>query len=329
MVIKMEEVIRYLKKYIDKDAACERWTDEAGRSLSLYLAGAFKFYAVSLLGGKALFLVPAGKYAPAQLEKMLRQIEDRTGMHGALVLDDASRYMIRKFLENRVGFIIPGKQISLPFLAMRIKSESARTLKEIIRFSPVTQQTFLYILYSEREEFQLNEICDCLNVSDMTATRSMRDLADLGLLKCRTGGRTGRKKLFTRIPVKEYFAEGKKYLSSPVRDVMYVSQLPAGLIFPKADLTALSDQTMLADSGLERFCFPHRQRAVLKEYEISKEEAEEEGCPMVQLTKYDTGCLSNNGCEDPVSLILGLTEKDERIEIAIDELMEGYEWYEA
>ena len=329
MVMNMEEVIRYLRKYIDESAVCETWTGEAKRSLSLYLIGAFEFYAVSLLGEQVLFLMPTVKYTPVQLEKMLRQIEEKTEMNGVLVLDEASPYIIRKFLKDRVGFIVPDKQISMPFLAMHIKSENTRKQREILHFSPVTQLTFLYVLYSEQEEFELNEIGEKLNVSDMTAIRSMRDLVDLGLLKCKTGGRTGRKKIFYRIPVKDYFEDGRKYLSSPVRDVMYVCQLPDGLILPKADLTALSEQTMLADNGPDRFCFPYRQRDVLKEYEISKDQAKAENLPMIQLLKYDTGCLSRNGFEDPISLILGLSEKDERIEIAIDELMEGYEWYEA
>ena len=60
---------------------------------------------------------------------------------------------------------------------------------------------------------------------------------------------------------------------------------------------------------------------------ISKEQAMSENLPMVLILKYDAGCITKNDYEDPISMILGLSERDDRIDIAIDELMEKYEWY--
>ena len=45
--------------------------------------------------------------------------------------------------------------------------------------------------------------------------------------------------------------------------------------------------------------------------------------------KYDVEKLSRNHFVDPVTLILGLSEMDERIEMAVDELMDKYDWYES
>jgi hypothetical protein len=44
--------------------------------------------------------------------------------------------------------------------------------------------------------------------------------------------------------------------------------------------------------------------------------------------KYDIGALTKNEYIDPISLIMSLPKKDDRTEIAIDELMEGIVWYE-
>ena len=41
------------------------------------------------------------------------------------------------------------------------------------------------------------------------------------------------------------------------------------------------------------------------------------------------GLLTRQEYVDPITLIVSLDEKDERIEMAIDELMEGMEWFEA
>lgn len=44
--------------------------------------------------------------------------------------------------------------------------------------------------------------------------------------------------------------------------------------------------------------------------------------------KYNVNLLAEDGCADPITIIQSLNEKDERIEIAIDEMMEGVEWFE-
>ena len=50
--------------------------------------------------------------------------------------------------------------------------------------------------------------------------------------------------------------------------------------------------------------------------------------PEIQIMQYDIGRLTKNQYVDPVSLIMSITRKEDRTEIAIDELMEGAEWYE-
>ena len=59
-----------------------------------------------------------------------------------------------------------------------------------------------------------------------------------------------------------------------------------------------------------------------------KAQALAKGLPEIQIMQYDIGRLTKNQYVDPISLIMGITRKDDRTEIAIDELMEGAEWYE-
>jgi len=324
----MEKTLKYLKEYIDENAGYEDWTDQAHKKLSLQLSGAFDFYLVALLDEQALFLKPTDSYTPTHMEKWLGRIEEKTGMSAALILEDITPYVTRKFLMEHIGFVVPGKQISLPFLAMQIKSEKVRGRKRIKKLSPATQQVFLYILYADHDTFCLEDITREMNISAMTATRAMRELTEIGVIHYEIAGQTGRKKVFTRIAQKEYFSLGKAYLDSPVRDTVYVKELPAELDLLKADLTALAEQTMLGEPEQKCYCMPSRQKTALDKYLVPTERAMDEGLPIVQLMKYDISCLVKNGYEDPISLILGLSEHDERIDMAIDELMESMEWYE-
>lgn len=65
------------------------------------------------------------------------------------------------------------------------------------------------------------------------------------------------------------------------------------------------------------------------EYQVSKAKALIEDLPEIQIMQYDIGRLTQSPYVDPITLISSIDQKDDRIEIAIDELMEGVEWYEA
>ena len=47
----------------------------------------------------------------------------------------------------------------------------------------------------------------------------------------------------------------------------------------------------------------------------------------VQIMKYDISLLTNDKCVDPISMICSLKNNDERIDMAINEMMEEYTWF--
>lgn len=324
----MQKTADFLYEYIDDNVKWENCDAEAKKKLSLYLSGAFHFYSVNLLGEDVLFIKPVDTFTPDRIIKWSGMIQEKWGLPVVLVFDSITPYMTKKLLKNRVGFVVPGKKISLPFLATYIKNESMVTRSRIIKFSPTTQMVFLHLLYGEREEYFLDMIASELGISAMSSTRSMRDLTDLGMLDVSVSGITGRKKVFKRKELKDFYGIGKSYLDSPVRSTIYVRDLPKGLVLPKADLYALGELTMLNESRQKCYALPGKDRKILKEYEVTEEQAMDNNLPVIQLTKYDVNYCLNPEYEDPVSLILGLSERDERIDMAIDELMEGMEWYE-
>ena len=61
--------------------------------------------------------------------------------------------------------------------------------------------------------------------------------------------------------------------------------------------------------------------------EFFKEKALEEHGMIIQVINYDIQKLTNNDEIDPISLIYSLDEKDERIELAIEEMMEDKIWF--
>ncbi len=323
----MDKTINYLHEFIDEAAVYENWNRTAKKMLPLFLTGAFDFYLAELLDMKALFLKPLELYSLRKMEKWAEMIEEKSGYNTVFILSDASPYLIKKMIAEKTAFVVPDKQISLPFLAMQIKKVRPHISRSFQKFVPLTQLVFLYMLYSEKDSFSQSDIVNALSISPMSALRGMNDLQSLGMLSFEIGGKTGRKKIYRKLPQNDFFQTGKPYLIDPVKDVIYISKIPDSSKIVKSDLTALSEQTMLGEPDRETYAIYSKYRTELEKFQVSKEQADMENLPIIQLMKYDTSLLAENGFIDPVSLILGLTEKNERIEMAVDELMEAKPWF--
>lgn len=323
----INKLINYLHEYIDESAVYEDWNQTAGDTLPLFLAGAFDFYLVDLLGMQALFLKPLEFYSHKKAEKWAEMISEKSGYNTILILPDVSPYLIKKMIAERTAFVVPDKQISLPFLAMQIKKVRTHRSRSFQKFVPLTQLIFLYMLYSDKDSFSQKDIVNALHISPMSAVRGMSDLQSLGLLSFDVGGKTGRKKVYQRLSQNDFYQTGKPYLSDPVKDVIYVSEIPDNSKIIKSGLSALSEQTMLGEPEQRTYAAFSKNRAEFEKFRVFKEQADMENLPSIQLMKYDVGLLAAGGYIDPVSLILSLKEKDERIEMAVDELMVGESWF--
>lgn len=86
---------------------------------------------------------------------------------------------------------------------------------------------------------------------------------------------------------------------------------------------------MLGEPEQEYFALYSKFRDQLDGYLVTEEQAAEEKLPVVQLIKYDIDKLSRNNTIDSVTMILSLSEKDERIQMSVEELMGKYDWYDS
>ena len=323
----MERIIEYLRSNIDDDVIIQKW--DAKKRLSLQLSGSFEYFLVHLLGEEFLLVRPYKQLEIQKIKIQLSMIEEQAELSAAVLLEETTVYRMKKMLLEKVSFVSVDQQMYLPFMALHIKKQRITMLEETIheQFTPATQMIFLFILYSDKEEFSIDAIFSVLNLSSMTVVRVMNELKRIGLVDYKIGGQTGRKKVFKRIPRKEYYKIGKDYLQNPVKKTIFVSHIPNYLKIYKSGLTALGEQTMLGESSQKIYAVDSMAGKRLIEYQVSKEKAMEENLPMIQIMKYDIGALTASEYIDPITLIYGLDQKDERIEIAIDELMEDTEWF--
>ena len=324
----MKRIIDCLKKYIDDEVSVKNRNNEAKKMFSLEIASSFNFYLLNLLQTEFILLEPLEEYTAEKLEKDLRFIESKTQYFCAFGFKNISSYMIKRFLKDKIAFAVEDNQFSIPFLALKIKMvlHEKRIINSIERFTPLNQLVYLYLLYSEEKVFSINDLSDKLNISTMSILRAMNNFENLGLVYSDIGGATNRKKLFYKIEQEKFYEVGKSYLINPVKKLLYVRNIPENLMIFKSDLTALSKKTMLAENKRKIYAI-YQNEEILKNDLVSEEIANENNFPIIQTMKYDISLLTNDDCVDPITLIAGLKYVDDRIEMAISELMGDFQWY--
>ena len=162
----------------------------------------------------------------------------------------------------------------------------------------------------------------------MNITRAVQELAALGLVEVKKSGRCD-----YVIPIsfgKQLFEKARPYLIDPVQKRVFVKHLDIFNNLPFSGETALAERTMLNMP-------PVPCRAIdRREYKKHQERGLEHIDPAwysgtdyteLEVWRYDPRLFAVDGAVDVVSLAFSLeNHKDERIEIAVDEMMEEYLW---
>ena len=242
-----------------------------------------------------------------------------------------SRYKRKRLVEERIPFIVEDGQMYLPFIALDFNHADAQgNIDYSGLFSPATQLIYLYFLYHESLEADIQTITDVLRFSAITASRALSELYGKNLLLCCKSGKTGRMKVYQRIPDSNYYIKGKNWLRTPVIKTVFMPKDTQVLNYPQSGLEALATLTMLNPPT-------HPVRAISKaEYQKIKgleikaaDEIMDRDIVELQVWCYDPNLLGAGVCVDIVSMIQSIKVQDERIEIAINELLREESWYTA
>ena len=324
----MKKILDCLKTYIDDYVSMKNWNKEAKKKFSLAVSSSFNFYLINLLETDFILLEPLQEFTADNYEKDIIFIQNKTEYPCVLALTEISTYMQKKFIKDKIAFVVEDNQISIPFLVLKVRAKIQEQKRQISieKFTPFYQLIYLYLLYSDETEFAISDLSNKLKVSVMSILRAMNSFERLGMVKSEVGGSTNRKRLFYKIEQESFFDIGKKYLDNPVKKVMCVSDIPDGVKVYKSGLTALSEKSMLSEPKRKTFAI-YKNVEKLKDYLISVETASDTNSPIIQIMKYDISLLAKGDCVDPLTIISELKEKDERIEMAISEMMEGYKWF--
>jgi hypothetical protein len=294
----------------------------------LFLSNIYRFYKTTLLDVPCILLEPIQNlYSMDALYKHINLVKSIGCNEVVLVLKGITQYKRRSLITQRIPFIIEGKQIFLPFLGMHLSKTWLENKTKPKIFTPSAQLTFLYFLYGKIEKINATQLAVVLNKSVMSASRALTDLFDTNLLTYQVGGKTGKSKVYCKIPDPLFFKRGKEYLYSPIQKKVFVKKAPPNALM--SGLEALARLTMLNPPE-------HRILAVGNQYlrqafqnihYFTDNDFDEMGI-ILEIWDYPPELFSYNDQVDLVSLYACLKDQqDERIKQALEEALRGESWY--
>ncbi len=306
----LKRVLGINVKYIDT---------ETHYSLPNFIYERYRMQDVSLDEIKAVFVYPQGPLDPiSSVKKHIERIGNAAKLPAVLVLDTVQYRQKEALLQNHISFVVDGKQIYLPFLAVYLQERCDRPVQKTEKLLPSAQLLLLYFIYHGCGELMTSTAAEELGFTPTSISRASRQLEKTGLVKTQKKGI--QKIISAEITPKDLFFSAKEYFCNPVKRVVYVERISIHEDLLLSRYSALSKYSMLNPPSVP--CYASKD--ITKWTTISTPDLIDAGNQFaVELWRYDPGKLSEGTCVDPLSLALSLqNDQDERVEMAVEEMLE-------
>lgn len=316
-----------MKDFLEKILRCNveiaKYAEKS--KLPLLYVGNYHLFLIRIQGVQFLMAEPLQDMNLSVLRKQQKQLEYLTGMKCVLALKNLNYYAKDKLLEEGIPFIWEGKQVYLPFLGMLLQNQTERNLRECRQISYLTQKLLLTAIYEKWQGINVTKAAERLNVTKTSITRVFDEIE---ILKMPYLSKKGRMRMFTcRENRKEMWDEIRIYLRNPLIQQFELREDMQGVGL-LSGMSAVSHYSLLNDNQYRTYAVGKRE---IGQLEIEKKDivvsGERPEC-IIQELGYIIS-FGDGKAIDPLSAALLLTEsdkQDERVEVAVDEMLEEYVW---
>lgn len=299
-------------------------------NLPIYLTARRSFFRLSYNNMEFILvcLPKDEKYGVIAFEKQEKLISEKYGIPVAFGFQNLSKLQRDGLIAKNIPFISDSGQLYLPFLGIALRNQFAHMKKtKAEKMMPATQALFLYLLYRHTNiPVMKKDAAEAIAVTRTSLTRASEQLEEIGLISQK---KLGKEYLMqTEGTGIDLYRKAKPYLINPVHSVVTVEDdMTKYFNYPIAGESALAEITMLNRPAMPVY-------AVWKN-EIKMDEITEvdirwdiySKAIQLELWKYNPKLFAKNDRVDPVSLAMSFENNaDERIEGAIEEYLEEYEW---
>lgn len=321
------QVLRELERYVEQTLGisvdADRWGKESG--LPFFLRDVYDLFLLHMQGRQFLLMVDAQQEesSPSVIRKHMEQLRNGSQDDVIYVREQVTSYNRTRLIKNKIPFIVPGNQLYLPMLALDLREYFVIKRGAARNLSPAAQVLVLYSIYKRRPLFDeavtMTDWAAALEYTKMTMTRAFRELRSI----------LENEEYMEAIRGRQLWERLRPFLRTPVMrrryyDVDFSAKKGALL----AGDSALPSYTNMAEGSHKVVCMSGQNwKKFQEDYSPVELSRPEPGGLEVQVWRYIPKCLANKGVADPLSVYLSYEKnKDERIEMALEELLEDVQW---
>lgn len=337
------EARQYLRHILDSGAVSGAWAKpwSEAKLMPFFLQTPYSYHLATLFGQPCLLMragTPEGE-TPAVVRKHWQAVSQRFSGNVIYLVEMVSSYNRKRLIEQRVPFLIPGKQLYLPPLGVDLREffTPGRQVETSHLSAPAQGVLLRQILSQDCAGQPGKDVARMLGYSPMTITRAINELTDHGLAIAEKVGRE--KHLQFPSSGRTLWEAAQPLLQSPVtRRVMLV---PQDRETWKLDVegriagdSALAHYTDLADTGIRQWAVTSDALSTLSKHkgikvlanlrpdEVSHLRTDRELIELEVWAYHPDVTTPGKAWVDPLSLWLSFAQNtDERIEIALDALL--------
>lgn len=267
---------------------------------------------------EVFFLYPLTELeAVGTLKTHIARIQKVKNIPVVLVLDKLTYRQKEYLLRERIPFVVEGKQIYLPFMAIYLQERSDAEKIDKEELLPASQVMLLYFIYHGSGKQIMSKAVTDLKLTSTSVSRAVMQLEELGLMETKKDG--VQKVLFSELSPEELFKKAHGYFQNPVKRTVYIplEQIQDTLL--KSGYSALAEYSMLNEPNIRCYAVD----SISKWNSVAtKKLLDGQTQVSVELWRYDPKKLSYSNSVDPLSLALVLeNDADERVEEAVEEML--------
>ena len=234
-----------------------------------------------------------------------------------LVLKELSYRQKEYLIREKIPFIVDGKQIYLPFMAVYLQERCSAEKKPREEMLPSAQMLLLHFIYGGAQELSTSQAAKDLELTPTSISRASRQLEEMGLLHIRKVG--VQRIMQSEDSPKTLFQKAGDKLLNPIKRTVYIPKELVGTELLESGYSALAEYSMLNTPNVR--CYAAERISQWKDV-MTNSLQNSQVQVAVEMWRYNPRKLSTRNIVDELSLALALREDaDERVEEAVEEML--------
>ena len=283
-----------------------------------FIATRYQLQMVSMNEQKVIFLYPKIELEQIEvLKKHIARIRKNEHLPVVLVLTELSYRQKEYLIREKIPFVVDGKQIYLPFMAVYLQERCDAEKKIREEILPSAQMLLLHFIYGGAQELSTSQAAKDLELTPTSISRASRQLEEMELLHIKKVG--VQRILQSEDSPKTLFQKAGYKLLNPIKRTVYIPKEFVGTDLPESGYSALAEYSMLNEPNVR--CYAAERISQWKDV-MTNSLQDSQVQVAVEMWRYNPRKLSTRNVVDELSLALALREDaDERVEEAAEEML--------